>query len=631
MSLDRRTFLGLSAAASAALLAGCSSQQESFPSTSDASDADANEPTVDVTAYADLALDMDAWSYDESHDVYYQLAVPYCLNQVAKANQCLSIYVPGPYFNATENGSTYSCRVNSSGTVGSYTALDAPVVFPINCPSYSAQQVQSSYSYEGLKPYLQGGCVYVYPGCRGRASGYDSNGDGYYAGGFPWMVSDLKAAIRYVRYNASSLPIDKNQIVVLGLGAGGCVASILGTSGDAPGYERYLDSVGAAMWDAKGKTISDAVSAVALWNPQAGLPTMDSAYEWLYGQYATDGTRADGLWTQALSRNLAEAWPSWLNSLGLESSDGTALTLEQTSGGLYADGGFYDALVAQLEDAAEAFFEQTTFPTTINTQMVAGGAFPGGNADAQATAVLEAQAQGGVQAAVTSASYQSAEEYVATLNAATSWLTYTASTTNVRIASLGGYAQSCAPALLPCTAYDGVECKTVQNQCFGIKDTTTLHFSRQIWDVLNSNMFDYSDLEGWDATVVGNWGVDLQVKNEMGETVEQRAQAADPFSYLEADSTLTGTGTLAAHWRINMGLQQSQAPLSNAYALACALQNQDGVSDVAFTGVWGAGYDLSERSGEPEANFLSWLGGFAAGNESAADETSAADAGSDAQ
>ena len=609
MALTRRTFLGASALTAAALLTACSHEEAPAPPEDKGAPDD---PDVDTSAYAALALDMDSWSYDEGHDVYYQLSVPYCLNPVAKAYQCLSIYVPGPYFNATEKGGLYSCRVNTTGTVGSYTALTAPVLFPINCPNYSAQQGQTTYSYEGLSPYLQAGCVYVYAGCRGRASGYDSNGSGYYAGGFPWMIADLKAAIRYVRYNASSLPIDEDQLVVLGLGAGGCLASVLGTSGDAPAFDDYLDSVGAARWNATGASVSDAPSGVALWNPQAGLQTIDSSYEWMYGQYVSTDSRADGTWTQALSRDLAATWPGWLNSLALTDPEGARLDLAETSGAVCADGGFYTALVGQLEDAAKAFFERTTFPVTITTQNVAGGAFPGGDASAQAATVIEEQqGQGQTPASATSQSFSSAEEYVASLNGANPWLTYTASSSNVRVSNLAGYVQMCAAPTLPCTGFDSVACNTVQNQTFGVEDQTTLHFSRQIWDVLNANMFDYKGLAGWQSSYVGAWGVDLQVKNEMGETVESRALASDPFSYLEADSALAGTGTVAPHWRVNMGLSQSQAPLSNGYALACALRNNDAVADVLFTGVWGAGYDLSERSGEPETNLLSWVAGFA--------------------
>jgi hypothetical protein len=41
--------------------------------------------------------------------------------------------------------------------------------------------------------------------------------------------------------------------------------------------------------------------------------------------------------------------------------------------------------------------------------------------------------------------------------------------------------------------------------------------------------------------------------------------------------------------------------------LALALSHYDGVADVAFTEVWGKGYELAEREGDAQSNFVSWV------------------------
>ena len=68
------------------------------------------EPKVDLEEFEDLALDMDAWSYDEDHDCYYQLAVPYCLTPGSEQYESLSIFVPGAYLTGTDKGAPTPAR-----------------------------------------------------------------------------------------------------------------------------------------------------------------------------------------------------------------------------------------------------------------------------------------------------------------------------------------------------------------------------------------------------------------------------------------------------------------------------------------------------------------------------------------
>ena len=45
--------------------------------------------------------------------------------------------------------------------------------------------------------------------------------------GAPWPVTDLKAAIRYVRYNKNLIPGDKDKIYTFGKSGGGAQSCLL--------------------------------------------------------------------------------------------------------------------------------------------------------------------------------------------------------------------------------------------------------------------------------------------------------------------------------------------------------------------------------------------------------------------
>ena len=274
-----------------------------------------------------LDLDNSKWNYDETNNVYYQIGVVYCASPETTDYETLGIYVPGDYFTSTKNGDgTYTCTLNNDKTVGGYNVETAPIVMPINTAGYSAQQAPTSYSYNGLSSYLEAGYIYVYAGCRGR---YDSITS--YSSGAPWGVTDLKAAIRYLKYNKDSLPGDTERIFTFGHSGGGAQSAIVGAAGDSNLYTAYLESIGAAMTDKNGNTISDSICGAMCWCPITNLDYADAAYEWNMGQYASTGTRASGTFTKELSNDLAKAYASYINSLGLKDENGNNLTLSESS------------------------------------------------------------------------------------------------------------------------------------------------------------------------------------------------------------------------------------------------------------------------------------------------------------
>lgn len=388
MGCTRREFLALASAGAVGGLTACTSTQQSETA---ADDATSSDPDVDLTEFESLALDQSAWRYDEDNDIYYQLGLTYCTDPATTTYESLAIFVPGAFFTAEKNGETYTCSVNEKAVVGSFTASTAPILMPVNTGTLSAQMSPTAYSAEGLSPYLEAGCVYVYAGFRGRSAGYDtaSGSDELFPGGSPWPVVDLKAAVRYLRYNGSCLPCDTSRVFVFGFSAGGGVSAVMGASGDSSLYEPYLESIGAVTHDAEGREVSDAISGSASWCPVTSFDMADAAYEWAAGQYASEGTRAEGTWTRALSQDLAGAYGAWVNEMDLRNSEDEQLTLDETETGAYTMGSYATAVLDSIDSAASYFVQNTAFPYTYTPQHLDEPTFPG-DPNVAATRVSEA-------------------------------------------------------------------------------------------------------------------------------------------------------------------------------------------------------------------------------------------------
>ena len=317
-----------------------------------------------------LALDSSNWSYDSTNNVYYQIGVTYCTSPVSTTYETLGIYVPGEYMTCTSSGSTYSCSINSSGTKGSYTAKNAPFVMQVNTSGYSAMKAPTSYSYNTVSNFLEKGIIYIYAGCRGR---YESSSTTILSGA-PWGVTDLKAAIRFLRYNSDLLPGDLDRFYTFGHSGGGAQSCLMGVTGNSELYKDYLNSIGAAMEDADGNEIEDNIKGSQCWCPITNLDTADAAYEWNMGQYFSTGTRASGTFTKSLSDDLAAKYVDYVNAIKLKDPDGNELTLTSTNAGTY-----YDYLKSVIEESLNNFIADTTFPYTPSSSGQGGPGGQGGS------------------------------------------------------------------------------------------------------------------------------------------------------------------------------------------------------------------------------------------------------------
>ena len=528
-----------------------------------------------------LAFDNAAWQYDEINDIYWQVGVVYVANPASLDYETLGIYVPGAYLEATANGDgTYTASVKSDAQVGQFTAATAPYILPVNTPGYNASQAPTWLA-DGIASYTQAGMIYLQPGIRGRDNTTDSQGQEV-VGGAPWGVTDLKAAIRYVRYNKDALPGDTDKIVSFGHSGGGAQSAILGASGDSTLYNPYLEALGAAMKDKEGNPISDAPYGTMTWSPITSLDYADAAYEWNLGQFADSNTRAEGTFTQALSQDLAKEYANYINQLGLK-HEGQALTLAESSEGIYTQGPYATYLEGVVNQSLNNFLADTSFPYTSD------GAGLGGSTE--------------------SVTYETAQAYIDSLNAETQWVTYDAAANRAKISSLADFAKYVKTASKSVPAFDALDRSLAENAVFGVADANELHFDQLVARLLKNNQAKYESLTDWNSQYVTDFESDLAKTDSLGKTIAERQDLYNPMFYLTSAYSGYQTSKPAPHWRIRSGLSQGDTALTVETNLALALENQanGAVKSVDFATVWGQGNTTAERTGHASANFIQWV------------------------
>ncbi|WP_315600676.1 tannase [Abiotrophia defectiva] len=528
-----------------------------------------------------LTFDNAAWQYDEANDIYWQVGVVYVANPASLDYETLGIYVPGAYLEASANGDgTYTASVKSDAQVGQFTAATAPYVLPVNTPGFNASQAPTWLA-DGIANYTQAGMIYLQPGIRGRDNTTDSQGQEV-VGGAPWGVTDLKAAIRYVRYNKDVLPGDTDKIVSFGHSGGGAQSAVLGASGDSTLYNPYLEALGAAMKDKEGNPISDVPYGTMTWSPITSLDYADAAYEWNLGQFADSNTRAEGTFTQALSQDLAKEYANYINQLGLK-HEGQALTLAESSEGIYTQGSYATYLEGVVNQSLNNFLADTSFPYTSD------GAGPGGSTE--------------------SVTYETAQAYIDSLNAETQWVTYDAAANRAKISSLADFAKYVKTASKSVPAFDALDRSLAENAVFGVADANELHFDQLVARLLKNNQAKYESLTDWNSQYVTDFESDLAKTDSLGKTIAERQDLYNPMFYLTSAYSGYQTSKPALHWRIRSGLSQGDTALTVETNLALALENQanGAVKSVDFATVWGQGNTTAERTGHASANFIQWV------------------------
>lgn len=581
-----------------------------------ASEANAQGNTPVVTAVAQipeaspsLHVDNTKWNYDETNDIYYQIGLVYCAKPQATEYESLAVYVPGAYMQGVKNpDGTYTCQINPKAKVGNYTAVTAPVVMPVNTGGYAAQKAPSSYDGTGLSTYLSQGFVYVYAGCRGRSNGTNPDGTAY-DGGAPWGVTDLKAAVRYLRYNDSLIPGNKNRIFTFGHSGGGAQSALMGATGDSEMYMPYLSSIGALMKDSQGKPLSDAIDGAMCWCPITNLTQADLSYEWMMGQFSSEGTRAYGTWTRSLSRDMARAYADSLNRMGLRDEQGNVLTLTQSESGIYMAGSYYDYLKTTIETSLNNFLKDNQFPlTTGQNDFQVDGAFPGqGTQESMGGWTPPKGAPVMSMAQEEPHTYNSAKEYIDALNGDNPWITYDEKTNTATISSVEAFVEHMKQATKSVGAFDDLQKAQAENLLFGNGQNDALHFDGNMTYFMEKRQNTYKNYSDYDDSIRQAYEGDMNNVDALHVDTLTRQLMYDPMTFILVPAGEKKPSTLAKHWRIHTGISQRDTALTTEVNLALALKQRKDVEDVDFATVWEKKHTMAERTGSSTGNFIQWV------------------------
>ena len=584
---------------SVALLTACKSKADEKKVTeSSESEVSTVESTGATTGL--LKISKENWSYNADDNVYYQIGVPYCEDPADENYENLAIFVPGDYFTAEKNDDgTYTCEINTSSKIGDYSADTAPVVMPINTPGYSAQATLTEYS--SVKDYTDAGFVYVHAGCRGRDAGA------------PAGVTDLKSAVRSIRYCDDVLPGSAESIFTFGMSGGGAQSAIMGSAGDSELYDKYLKAIGTVQG------VSDAVKGAMCWCPITNLDTADEAYEWMLG-ITRNGLSED---EQKISDSLAKAFPEYINTAGIKDNEGNVLKLEESSEGIYQAGSYYDYMLKVIEGSLNNFLSDTTFPYDASSSSGGGmaggmsggtppsGEIPSGDMPSEIMAqsenalsesqsyeeiddITRNETSSGISL---SGTYENAADYIAALNENGEWVKYDSASNTVKITSIKDFVKVLKSASKNLGAFDQLDAGQGENTLFGYGDGNGAHFDFTLANILTELGNSYAS----------DYIADLSKEDAQGNTVDTRLNMYTPLYYLLDTQKGYGTSNVAKFWRIRTGINQGDCALSTEMNLALAAKNYSSDTNVDFESVWGQKHTMAERSGDSTSNFITWV------------------------
>ncbi|MFJ4620339.1 subtype B tannase [Streptomyces sp. NPDC088812] len=368
--------MGIGAAAGVAAVGGIaltanasSSKGKGVSGSSDALVFDQDDYTELTETIADAA--------GKDHEVVYHFYKPrdYVTNPSDDTHQSLVVSVPvkidgkavdasgAPIVLANAIGAYMPSSVAKATGVGQ-NALEMTVMgampgggtssgMPSGMPSGGTGAINGMVNLANLA--LVAGYVVVEPGARGRSL---TDSSGAYYGTAPAAIVDLKAAVRYIRFNKGRIPGNTDRIVSTGTSAGGAMSALLGASGDSPLYDEYLKEAGAA--DA-----SDAIFATGTWCPIMDLEHADAAYEWNWGTNVTQSTGKTV--DQTVSKELQSQFAEYQASLKLKGLNGfgplTARNYDEYLLKTYIQPSATKYLAALSESERTAYLAKNTFIT----------------------------------------------------------------------------------------------------------------------------------------------------------------------------------------------------------------------------------------------------------------------------
>lgn len=480
------------------------------------------EPSVEPAPAADysaLSLENADWILDETAGAWCLMGTSYCLTPVAPELEQMNIFVPAAYMD--EAGALTEQVVNG------YNAATAPIIFANNIGGYSQSRPSGVSSFA---EYLARGYVVVSPGCRGKDT-VDESG-AYIGKGCAGLV-DLKAAIRFLKYNDAFIAGDSECIVSIGRSAGGAISALLAATGNVEDYDPYLEEIGAIM------SVTDDIYAAQCYCPITDYDNGTIAYEWFYNDsltYSINGSGELDTFQQALSDDLAAEFPSYVNSLGLADAAGNILTLDETA---IWSGSYYDYLLSELGDSLAEYIEKTY--SVVKSGM------------SSYTYIIEEDALAYIDTLNADGEWVTIEFSYAQASTGPSTVVTYASGCECTISSLNAFVENFRSRGKSCPAFDKWGKGT---EIYGDAENDCLHFDITLADLLAEN--DYSIYEGYDAVLAA------EHMEAYDEAVQERVRLMNPLNFLQA-------GDVAPFIRIRTGTSDEHASFTQSMNLALAL------------------------------------------------------------
>ncbi|MDV7627205.1 subtype B tannase [Acinetobacter baumannii] len=380
---------------------------------------------------------------------------------------------------------------------------------------------------------LKAGYIVVDVGTRGRGI---RSYDGTWAGKAPAVIVDAKAAIRYLRLNDTLLPGSAEKIIITGTSGGGGLISTVAASGNSPDYLSYLAEIGAAGVRGSGtsltSTVKDNVFAVVAYCPINNLANADLGYEWQYNASRNDSNTGNlnGVSYSAgpqltASKEIAEKFPMYLQTLNLKLSNGQQLTAENMP----------DQIKEQIKSEIERQLAKGTPVPNFGENFVSS----------KATLVNDWLKHDGSK--VTEIDYQKFLNYVAANQALKTVVAFDAVGVNGNTAISG------------------------ETNLFGDSQNEYNNFTQWSWDH-NSKTADGS---GQDDTGL-SWENYLNSNSSTANLLKDQLKMVNPIAYL---NTTTDT---APYWYIRHGMLDRDTSFAMQMILYYAVTNDPKVKDTNF-------------------------------------------------
>jgi hypothetical protein len=190
--------------------------------------------------------------------------------------------------------------------------------------------------------------------------------------------------------------------------------------------------------------------------------------------------------------------------------------------------------------------------------------------------------------------YETAKDYIDSLNSDTTWVVYDEATNTASITSIEDFVNNCKKASKNVGAFDDLDATQGENTLFGYADGEGAHFDSVMAELLQDN-----------DTYGEAYAADLEKEDALGNTVDYRVNMYNPMYYLSDYYDGYQTSNVATYWRIRTGIAQGDTALSTELNLTLALENYG--SDVDFETIWGAGHTMAERTGNSTEKFIEWV------------------------